>query len=314
MPKTHSDKAVARANLTLGNLGGKSRARTFMDDPSDESPSDVRPPEPIGMATLLRRARERRGLTLEQVANEIKIPLERLAALEHDTPPHINRGFYQRAHIRAYARAVDLDERVVLAELKREAAPVDPPPVEQPPPVRTRSLGAPHGIMLVVSAALVVGISGIVWEAVTARSTGDHAAIAASAVPERQAVATTGNTPEVVQLTSAPAESTPLVVQSAPLVAVQDTEIRAPEAHTESQPATPTTPAVTELVITTDPVEARVSVNGIGWGSTPITIQHLAPGEKRLRVTKDGYTAVEQITHVVSNRSTTVNIQLQPSP
>ena len=283
-----------------------------MVDPSNESRSDPRLSEPVGMATLLRRAREQRGLTLEQVAAEIKVSVERLAALEQDVLPHINRGFYQRAHIRAYARAVDLDERIVLAELKREAAPVDPPPVEQPPPVRVRSLGAPHGVMLVVSAALVVGISGVVWEAATARSTGDHAAIAASPVPERHAVATTGNTPEVVQLTSAPAESTPLVVQPAPRVAVQDTEVRAPEAHTESQPTTPTTPVVTELVITTDPVEARVSVNGVGWGSTPITIQHLAPGEKRLRVTKDGYTAVERVTRVVADRSTTVSIQLQP--
>ena len=285
-----------------------------MNDPSNESPSDVRRPEPIGMATLLRRAREQRGLTLEQVADEIKVSVERLAALERDVLPHVNRGFYQRAHIRAYARAVDLDERVVLAELKREEAPVDPPPLEQPPPVRTRSLGAPHGIMLVVSAALVVGISGIVWEAATARGTGDRAASATSPVPERHAVATTGNAPEIVQSIPSSTESSRPVAESTPFVAVQDTEGRAPEAHTESQPTTPTTPVVTELVITTDPVDARVSVNGIGWGSTPITIQHLAPGEKRIRVTKDGYTAVEQITHVVANRSTTVNIQLQPSP
>lgn len=284
-----------------------------MVDPANESRSDPPPSEPIGMATLLRRAREQRGLTLEQVADETRVPLERLAALEQDVLPHINRGFYQRAHIRAYARAVDLDERIVLAELKREAAPADPPPAEQPPPVRWRSVRGHHGVMLVVRAALVVGISGIVWDVSTARSTGDHAASALSPVPERHAVATTGNAPEIVQSTPPAAESTRLVPESTPLVAVQDAEVSALDAPGQSEPTTPPTPAVTELVITTDPVEARVVVNGIGWGSTPITIQHLAPGEKRLRVTKDGYMAVERVTRVVAGRSTTVNIQLQPN-
>jgi cytoskeletal protein RodZ len=292
-----------------------------MVDPSNESRSDPCPPEPIGMAMLLRRAREQRGLTLEQVADETRVPLERLAALEQDVPPHINRGFYQRAHIRAYARAVDLDERIVLAELKREAAPVDPPPAEPPPPVRPRPARGHHGVRLVVSAALVVGITGIVWEASTARSTGDRGASAVSAVPERHAVATTGNAPEIVQSTTPPAESTPpaagstlLAPESSPPATVQDVEESATEAPGQSEPATPTAPPVTELVIATDPVDARVVVNGVGWGSTPITIQHLAPGEKRIRVTKDGYTAVEHVTRVVADRSTTVNIQLQPVP
>src|SRR5688572_6435888 len=283
-----------------------------MADPSNDTPSERRTSEPIGMATLLRRAREQRGLTLEQVADETKVPLEQLAALERDALPHVNRGFYQRAHIRAYARAVELDEHVVLAELKREAAPVDlhPPPVHQPPPVRARSLRAPYVVMTVVCASLVVGISGVVWEASTARGTGGHAAVAAPSQPEGHAVATSGNTLEIGQSTSQAAESTRLVAESTPPAAVQDVGTREANAHTQS----PATPAVTELVITTDPVDARVVVNGVGWGSSPITIQHLAPGEKRLRVTKDGYMAVEHVTHVVSDRSTTVNIQLQPSP
>jgi len=300
-----------------------------MVDPANESASHPSLPpvrgvrlqpdlssEPIGMATLLRRAREQRGLTLEQVARETKVPVERLAALERDGVPHISRGFYQRAHIRAYARAVNLDERIVLAELKREAAPVDSPPVQQPPPVRTRPSRPPHVARLVVRGALVVGISAgisaVVWETSTARATDDRVAAAAQhpPEPERDAVATTGNAPEIVRSTPQAADSTLFVAESTPRVAVHDVETREPATPTQST----TTPTVTELVITTDPEEARVVVNGVGWGSTPITIRHLAPGEKRLRVTKDGYAAVEQLTHVAAQRSTTVNIQLQPSP
>jgi hypothetical protein len=57
-----------------------------------------------------------------------------------------------------------------------------------------------------------------------------------------------------------------------------------------------------------------VAVNGIGWGSTPITIQHLSPGDKRIRVTKDGYQAVERVIRVDEDQSTIVNIQLEPAP
>ena len=45
---------------------------------------------------------------------------------------------------------------------------------------------------------------------------------------------------------------------------------------------------ITELVVVTDPPGARVIVDGIGRGTTPVTIRYLAAGEKRVRVLKDG--------------------------
>ena len=50
-----------------------------------------------------------------------------------------------------------------------------------------------------------------------------------------------------------------------------------------------------QLRIVTDPPAARVTVNGIGQGVTPLTIRHLPPGAKRLRVTKDGYAGAERV-------------------
>ena len=75
-----------------------------------------------------------------------------------------------------------------------------------------------------------------------------------------------------------------------------------------------TRPAPTELVITTEPADARVVVDGVGWGLTPIAIQHLSPGKKRIRVTKEGYSAAEHVANVVEDRSTTLNIPLQQTP
>ena len=47
------------------------------------------------------------------------------------------------------------------------------------------------------------------------------------------------------------------------------------------------------LVVTSNPSGARVTVNGIAWGSTPATLDHLPMGPKRVRVVKDGYVSEE---------------------
>src|SRR5215813_8092013 len=71
----------------------------------------------IGLGELLRGAREARGLTLQQISFETKIPQRHLEALEHDNLGVSPGGFYQRAAVRAYARAVRLDQHLALAQL-----------------------------------------------------------------------------------------------------------------------------------------------------------------------------------------------------
>jgi hypothetical protein len=65
------------------------------------------------------------------------------------------------------------------------------------------------------------------------------------------------------------------------------------------------------LVVTTAPTGARVTVNGIAWGVTPLTIRYLPTGDKRIRVSKDGFAAQERTVRLAEGRSTTVDIQLQ---
>jgi len=68
--------------------------------------------------------------------------------------------------------------------------------------------------------------------------------------------------------------------------------------------------AVAELVVTTDPPGARVTINGIGWGTTPVTIRHLPPGDKRIRVSKEGYAVEERVVRMNGGRHT-VDVPLQ---
>jgi hypothetical protein len=57
-----------------------------------------------------------------------------------------------------------------------------------------------------------------------------------------------------------------------------------------------------------------VTVNGIGWGVTPLAIRHMPPGEKRIRVSKDGYAAEERVLRVDQGRQQVLDIQLNPAP
>ena len=49
-----------------------------------------------------------------------------------------------------------------------------------------------------------------------------------------------------------------------------------------------------QLQIVTEPAGARVTINGIGRGLTPITVRHLDAGEQQVRITLDGYRSVER--------------------
>ena len=67
------------------------------------------------------------------------------------------------------------------------------------------------------------------------------------------------------------------------------------------------------LVITSRPSGARVTVNGIGWGVTPITIRNLPSGPKLIRATKDGYIGREtSVEFGLSGSGETVRLILRP--
>jgi hypothetical protein len=55
-------------------------------------------------------------------------------------------------------------------------------------------------------------------------------------------------------------------------------------------------------------------VNGIGWGTTPVTVRYLPAGEKHVRVSKEGYTAAEHVIAVVEGESRALEIPLTATP
>lgn len=49
------------------------------------------------------------------------------------------------------------------------------------------------------------------------------------------------------------------------------------------------------VAIISEPDGARVTINGVGWGTTPLTVRNLPGGDLHVRVTKAGYVSEERL-------------------
>src|SRR5579884_1867277 len=76
----------------------------------------------------LRKQREQRNISLSAIAEETKIGLPLLEALERDDVSRWPAGIFRRAFVRSYAKAVGLDADAVLQEFQN----VHPEPLESP--------------------------------------------------------------------------------------------------------------------------------------------------------------------------------------
>jgi cytoskeletal protein RodZ len=218
-----------------------------------------------GFGEWLRRVREARGLTLDDISRETKISRRNLEALEHGNLGAIP-AFYQRAEVRAVAKAVGVDERLAVGRLDSAIAPAVEPGQE----VATR---APVKLARPIAAlALVCGVLLA-------------AAGVERAILHRKAAGTTSVAQAPASVSVAPADRREPAASEPPAVAAA-----APAAVAATPPAV----SFSEIVVSTEPPGAHVTVNGIGWGVSPVTIRHLPPGAKRIRATKEGFAAAER--------------------
>lgn len=233
-------------------------------------------PDRVDTATFgefLRDARERRGMTLQQIARETRIPFRHLDALEHGRLDAVPSGMYRRAEIRAYADAVGLDRNLALAQLEHALESTPGPAVSTtasaPPPLdRWRAAGTALGAIGVVAATTMFAVS--LWNDRSAPGRADVVAVsAAESVPADPPAKSS--------------EPAPLTVVEAPVMQ----PVAAPEPTTQA-------PVSTAVTITSDPSGARVVVDGIGRGTTPVVVQNLTRGIRRVRLLKDGFVSQER--------------------
>jgi cytoskeleton protein RodZ len=98
----------------------------MMDAPdvvSNEEKETSPQQSPVNVGMALREARERLGMSVNDIADRIKFAPRQVEALESNDFSHLPQSTFLRGFVRSYARVLQLDEAVLLAALPVEAAP-----------------------------------------------------------------------------------------------------------------------------------------------------------------------------------------------
>jgi cytoskeleton protein RodZ len=142
----------------------------------------------------LRKAREERGVSLQQIAAHTKIPVAALIALERNDVSKLPGGIFSRAFVKSYALEVGLNPEATVREFldRFHPEPVAPQPapgaVEVPEEESAfESQKQMASVLLKIVAASVVLVGVILY--FTLRTSRDAAPVAAPA-PEQPASAT----------------------------------------------------------------------------------------------------------------------------
>ncbi|MGA9814394.1 MAG: helix-turn-helix domain-containing protein, partial [Terriglobales bacterium] len=124
----------------------------------------------------LKREREQRKITLDEIAVSTKIGTRFLAAIEEDRFDQLPGGIFNKGFVRAYARHLGMDENQAIADFVAATEPALPepsPPQEAPvlaalaervPEAKKKSRGndgLPWGIFAIVLLVLACGLA--IW-------------------------------------------------------------------------------------------------------------------------------------------------------
>jgi hypothetical protein len=252
--------------------------------------------------------RRRSGRSLQEIAGTTKIAPRHLEALERGRVDALPSGLYRRAIVRDYARCVGIDPEAALELLDRTFSTEAALPDVQA--LQGALSAAPSGVRAWPEAAALNATAARVFAKF--RRTWVWPASAA-------VVLTIGGF--VAAERRAPARGAESAIMAAALAEVERQDIRLPPdlraagtagglgGDGEGRDIRPEH----QLVIMSQPEGARVTVDGIGWGVTPLTVRHLSAGEKVVRLTKDGYVAGERRVRLGGETGTAaVRLTLRP--
>ena len=258
---------------------------------------------------FLTAARQRSGRSLDEIARTTKITIRQLEALERGRVEALPGGMYRRAILRNYAAAIGLDSRVAVEHLVQTFGAEDSPGHLSSQEREVGKWSSDRGLM--VPARSVVGVAASLAVVFVAQfvTRGDSPAPPVPQIvaplPETAPV----TTPDVLAHRSVKSEGGEPSTGTGGNAPTDTTEIQSPvESRAISAKA-----RAPGLVVTSNPEGARVTVNGIAWGFTPVAIRYLPPGDKTIRVTKDGYLGGERRVRIGEEGGTaSVQLTLQP--
>jgi hypothetical protein len=225
------------------------------------------------------------------------------------------------------------------------------PPAPRPTPARARRLTsnrhrrASLALPAIVFAAAVLIIVRLLWPSSATAPPASAATTSSAAAPADRAIETRSQ-PQPAAVSGQPGAAVPQQLPGVSEAAADDpppasaarpeapparrsptppptttTASPAPPARAvaaatlaAAQPATAPRASAGQIRVTSEPAGARVTVNGIGWGQTPVTIRNLTLGPHTLRLTSDGYRSVQRTVQVTGDQpSATVRVTLRPA-
>jgi cytoskeletal protein RodZ len=242
-----------------------------------------RPPGDFG--GKLREARERRGLSLREIAKATKIGITALEALERNDISRLPGGIFIRAFVKSYAIEVGLDPEKTVEEF---IAQFPTPAVagshaitneaEDHQAIDSDRRAATTFVWLTAIAAPIA--CALLYFGVAGRGT-SHRTPLAPTPAEAQPVATVGTPPPPAEVVAAPAEATPAPEE---VVRAVDT----PPAPIETPPVAPT-PRSETVQASAPPREATDAA------AERLAVGVSAIGECWISVTVDGEKKVERL-------------------
>ena len=210
------------------------------------------------LGEVLRAARLARNLTLDAVQARTNLKREFFDDLErNDLSRWPSSPFYRESYLRAYASAIGLDPRHVVDEFRRLQAP--PVVRDVPLPLPTPRRLTPRTIPLIIAVTFVIAYSLGRWWQPASQSPAQHSVAAAS-----------GSANDVQGRPSRQSD----VVLPVATEALEAGEIEG------------------ELLITSTPSGAHVTVNGIGRGLTPVRVRFLPAGSYAVRFVRAGHPVI----------------------
>ncbi|HSI02688.1 MAG TPA: helix-turn-helix domain-containing protein [Reyranella sp.] len=221
---------------------------------------------------LLRDQREARGLSMEEVAQRLRIRRIYLEAIERGRFDQLPGAAYIRAFLRAYASHLGLDaEKVVTAYQLSGPVPIERP-VALPADFPLLEKRAPIGLA-VLTLLLVVGAGYAVWHYMPRQ----EAVVAQKVPPVPDRLLATQSTPqaETSAAEQAPAPRDSRAVQSPPpAAAVPATHWPLPKQETVVAPVVPAIPTAPPppVVAIPAPPPAVISVPQIGQAQAAQTV------------------------------------------
>lgn len=195
---------------------------------------------PASLGTVLREARERLGLSVADVASQIKFAPRQIEALEADDFRRLPEAAFLRGFVRSYAKILHLDTQPLLAALpqpKATAAELIPASVEVPYPVENTSQRQTQVLLGAALLLAVIAVGFSVWHFTTPLRQSPSAKLEAPVTlpAEKQVIPEAPVQKHNITASSSPAEPKRLASATAAQSSVRAAKTRAVQAEPQIQ-------------------------------------------------------------------------------